>query len=62
MSKVKDRNKNEKKKTTIKLKSIVTLYSVRNSVSIRLNRLNSQDNSNAVSIGSEELNKITNHD
>lgn len=33
----------------------ITLYSVRNSVSIRLNRLSSHDSSNAVRIGSREL-------
>lgn len=36
----------------------LTLYSVRNSVSIRLNLRNSQDNSNAVNIGSRELKAI----
>lgn len=36
----------------------LTLYSTRNSVSIRLNLLNSQDNSKAVRIGSLELRAI----
>lgn len=36
----------------------LTLYSMRNSVSIRLNLRNSQDNSNAVNIGSRELKAI----
>lgn len=38
--------------------NFLTLYSIRNSVSIRLNLRNSQDNSNAVNIGSRELKAI----
>lgn len=45
-----------------KFVQIVTLYSVRNSVSMRLKRRNSHDNSNAVRMGSGELKQINKSD
>lgn len=42
----------------MKKNQTITLYSIRNSDSIRLKRLNSHESSNAVNIGSRELNAI----